>query len=394
MADKPYTVVTKQNYGNRMMGSIKGVIIGLVLFLAAFPVLWLNEGYAVRVYKGLEEGAGSVVQADLTTLTPEMEGQLIHGIGTTMTPEVMVDSDFGINLNAIHLVRQVEMYQWRENATSETVEKVGGTKETITTYTYEPVWSSSLIQSSSFKDPDARTKHANPVQMPFQGQTWTAQQVMVGAYALSPGLIRQISANQAIDYTNPEIADIPESIKEKAEVSNNQIYIGTPGNPQIGDLKISHRAALPGQVSVLGRVFSGQIGPYRTKQNTTIEILRPGMHTAEDMIEAARASNVFRTWLFRALGFLLFFIGLNTIFKPLATAGVVLPFLGRLLSSGLGLVAGLISIILTFLVIAIAWIFYRPLLAIILLLLAGAFTYFLIMRKKKSNQQETTTETV
>lgn len=394
MADKPYTVVTKQNYGNRMMGSIKGVIFGLVLFLAAFPVLWLNEGYAVRVYKGLEEGAGSVVQADLTALAPELEGQLVHGIGNTVTPETMVDSAFGISLNAIHLVRQVEMYQWKENATTETVEKVGGTQETITTYTYEPVWSASLIQSSSFKDPAARTKHANPTQMPFQGEAWTAQQVMVGAYSLSPGLIGQISANQVLDYTNSEIADIPESIKEEAEISTNQIYIGTPGNPQIGDLKISHRVALPGQVSVLGRVFSGQIGPYRTKQNTTIEILRPGMHTAEDMIEAARAANVFRTWMFRALGFLLFFIGLNTIFKPLATVGVVLPILGRLLSSGLGLVAGLLSLILTFVVIAIAWLFYRPLLAIILLVLAGAFTYFLIMRRKKLNQQEVTTETV
>jgi hypothetical protein len=392
MAKKPYTEVTSQHYGNRLMGSIKGVVVGLILFLAAFPVLWINEGYAVRVYKGLEEGAGSVVEADLTTLTPEMEGQLVHGIGETDTPEILVDSELGISLNAIHLVRKAEMYQWKEIVTTEKVEKVGGTEETITTYTYEPVWSSSLIQSSSFKDPDARTNHANPTQMPYQGQSWIAQQVMLGKYTLSPGLIGQISANQAIDYTNPEIAAIPDSIKEKAEVSANQIYIGSPGNPQIGDIRISHQAALPGQVSVLGKVMNGQIGPFRTKQNTTIEILRSGMHSAADMIEEAKAANVLRTWIFRVLGFFLFYIGLNTILKPFATVGVVLPFLGRLLSSGLGLIAGLISLILTFVVIAIAWIFYRPVLAIVLLVLAAALSYFLIMRKKKINQQTTAAE--
>lgn len=387
MANKPYTEVTSQNYGSRLMGSIKGVLVGLVLFLAAFPVLWTNEGYAVRVAKGLEEGAGSVVQMDLTMFSPDMEGNFIHGIGETGTPETLVDSEIGITLNAIHLVRKVEMYQWKENSTTETVEKVGGTKETITTYTYEPVWSSSLIQSSSFKDPNARTRHANPAQMPYQEQSWTAQQVMIGAYSLSPGLIRQISANQAVDYTNSDIANIPDSIKSEADISTNQIYIGTPGSPQIGDVRISHQVAMPGQVSVLGKIFNGQIGPYRTSQNTTIEILKPGIHSAEDMIESAKTANVIRTWLIRFLGFFLFFIGINTILKPVATVGVVLPFLGRLLSSGLGLVAGLISLILTFIVIAIAWIFYRPLLAIVLLVLAGALIYFMYIRKKKMDQQ-------
>ncbi|MBM4235029.1 MAG: hypothetical protein FJ152_00975 [Firmicutes bacterium] len=392
MANQPYKVVTKQNYGNRMMGSIKGVLIGLILFIAAFPVLWINEGYAVRVYKGLEEGAGSVVAADLNSLAPEMEGQFVHGIGETSTPEILVDSELGVSIGAIHLVRQVEMYQWKEIATTETVEKVGGTEETTTTYTYEPVWSSSLIQSSSFKDPEARTRNANPAQMPYQGQSWSVQLVMIGAYTLSPGLIGQISANQPIDYTNPDLANIPEPILEKAAISKNQIYIGNPGTPQIGDVRISHQYAVPGQVSVLGRVMNGQIGPFRTEQNTTIEILRPGMHSAEEMIEAAKAANVLRTWIFRVLGFFLFFIGLNTILKPLATVGVVLPFLGRLLSSGIGLIAGLIAIILTFVVIAIAWIFYRPLLAIALLVLAGVFTYFLIVRKKKMNQQAAAVE--
>lgn len=43
-----YTEQSKTGLGGRFLQSIKGVLVGLLLFVAAFPVLWLNEGYAVR----------------------------------------------------------------------------------------------------------------------------------------------------------------------------------------------------------------------------------------------------------------------------------------------------------------------------------------------------------
>ena len=56
-----FTEVTSQGLGSRLMESIKGVLVGLVMFIAAFPVLWINEGCAVKTAKGLEEGLSAVI---------------------------------------------------------------------------------------------------------------------------------------------------------------------------------------------------------------------------------------------------------------------------------------------------------------------------------------------
>src|SRR5436190_1615354 len=53
-----YTVTSSESWFGRIMSSIKSVLVGLVLFLAAFPLLFWNEGNAVRTAKSLEEGGG------------------------------------------------------------------------------------------------------------------------------------------------------------------------------------------------------------------------------------------------------------------------------------------------------------------------------------------------
>ena len=37
--------VSHRSFDDNLLESIKGVLVGLVLFFAAFPVLWWNEGY-------------------------------------------------------------------------------------------------------------------------------------------------------------------------------------------------------------------------------------------------------------------------------------------------------------------------------------------------------------
>jgi hypothetical protein len=49
-----YSESTTESWGSRLMGSIKGVAFGLLLFFAAFFVLWWNEGRSVETYKSLQ----------------------------------------------------------------------------------------------------------------------------------------------------------------------------------------------------------------------------------------------------------------------------------------------------------------------------------------------------
>ena len=43
MADS-FTVTSSESWFGRIIGSIKSVLVGLVLFVAAFPLLFWNEG--------------------------------------------------------------------------------------------------------------------------------------------------------------------------------------------------------------------------------------------------------------------------------------------------------------------------------------------------------------
>src|SRR5208337_768512 len=125
-----YTESTSQSWGSRLMESIKGVLVGLVLFIAAFPVLWMNEGCAVKNAKGLDEGEKKVmsVKADAVVDTAN-NGKLIHLSGMATTDELQTDKNFGISQKGIKLIRKVEMYQWKEESHSEKKKKIGGSEE-------------------------------------------------------------------------------------------------------------------------------------------------------------------------------------------------------------------------------------------------------------------------
>ena len=54
MSQDRFTEVTSQSWLSRIGGAIKGVLMGFVLFILAFPLLFWNEGRAVTTYKTLK----------------------------------------------------------------------------------------------------------------------------------------------------------------------------------------------------------------------------------------------------------------------------------------------------------------------------------------------------
>ena len=51
-----FSSVSTDSWFSRIGKSISGVLIGIVLFLVAFPLLWWNEGRAVKTANGLKQG--------------------------------------------------------------------------------------------------------------------------------------------------------------------------------------------------------------------------------------------------------------------------------------------------------------------------------------------------
>ena len=165
-----FTETTTKSWGSRLGDSIKGVLIGFALVAGACAFLFWNEGRAVQTQKSLTEGAGLVVDVDPARIDPANDGKLIHVSGELKAATPLTDAEFGVTAAGIRLARDVEMYQWKEEKKTETKKNLGGSEETVTTYSYVQAWSDSRIDSSDFKEPSG---HTNP-QMRYRGTTIVA----------------------------------------------------------------------------------------------------------------------------------------------------------------------------------------------------------------------------
>ncbi len=87
-------------------------------------------------------------------------------------------------------------------------------------------------------------------------------------------------------------------------------------------------------------------------------------------------------WIFRILGIVLVISGLKGIFGFLETILKVVPFIAGIFGWGVGLICTVIGIAWSLIVIAIAWLFYRPLLGIALLVLAGFLVWVFAFKGK------------
>lgn len=369
MADDSYTEVTSQGWGSRIMESIKGVLVGGLFFVGSFPLLFWNEGRAVKTARSLEEGAGAVMSVPADRVDPGNQGKLLHVSGEAATSETLSDTQFGVSAPAIRLERVVEMYQWKEDEKSETKNKIGGGTETVKTYTYRKTWSEDLIDSDRFKQGDS---HSNPAAKPFESSSWTARTVTLGAYRLSEGQVGRLDKKEPVSLDGVKVpAPVAEKAKPVAE--KDQLYVSRdPASPAIGDARITFKAVRPATVSVVARQVGDSFEPYLAKAGGSVDLLEYGQKSADAMFQAAQAANTTLTWILRGGGFLLMFLGLVMVFKPIAVFGDVIPIVGTLLGAGLAVFAGAVAAALSLVTIAISWLVYRPLIGILLLLLAGA----------------------
>ena len=387
MSNDSVRTVTNQSWFSRIKESFVGILIGLLLFLAAFPVLFLNEGRALKTAKGLEEGARSVVSVEADVIDKTMDKKLVHVTGEATTVEELDDSAFNVIINAVALRRTAEMYQWEESKKSETKDKLGGGQETVTTYSYQKSWSKTPINSESFQE---RQGHTNPATMPFTERIERASLVTLGAYRLPPSLILKMDDFQSLFVTQAMYEKLPVLIQSKNSVDNGFLYIGeNPQSPQIGDTRISFQIVKPGPVNVVARQIGNSFEPYTTKTNTVIAFLYNGTHSAENMFQNEISANATLTWILRGLGAFLMFFGLMLIFRPIAVMASVVPFIGKVFGFGTTLIAGAIAIPLSLTTIAIGWIAYRPVIGILLLVVAAAIVAGTIALLRSRAQKKT-----
>lgn len=360
MSDDRYVETTSKSWFGRIGNAFSGILFGLGLLVVGVVLLFWNEGRTVERRKALNEGAAIVKSISPQRVDPANEGALVHLTGDAVTEETLVDGDFGVQASAIRMRRKVEMFQWREEQETRTEKKLGGGETQTVTYTYSKTWSSSPIDSSRFKKPQG---HENPAAPAYGSTSYAARNVKIGAFTLPPSLVGEMDAWRPLPLQAVP-ANLPAHLARQARLAGGGLYIGTsPNAPEIGDLRISFAIVPPSQVSLFAGQRGDSFAPYATRSGGQLERLDMGALSAEQMFAQTQRENTMLMWLLRGVGLLLLVIGFNLILRPISVFMDVVPFLGNLAGKGLFLVALLLALIVGLVVVAVAWLFYRPLFA-------------------------------
>jgi hypothetical protein len=376
-----FTETSTTSWFGRLKNALIGTVIGLILFIAGFPILWWNEGRAKRQGDAIAEVAANVVSVPSDAVNPANNGKPVFTFGRATTDETLADPTFPVSAVALQLVRDVEMYQWKENTKTESRDKLGGGTERITTYSYEKVWSSTHYDSSGFKEEG----HRNPPAFPLESWSDRAEAAHLGAFAMSGAVIAQMTRTEPVSLDQASYDAMPFEARSQYKLNSGGLYMGAnPAAPTVGDVRIAWRAVSPADVSVLGLQSGGVLDTYVAKSGGTFLELQYGQASPEGLVAAAQSKEKFLRWALRVAGFLAMFIGLRMMFGIVSAVAYVVPFLGRIADFGLGVVAFLIALPCTLMTIAVAWIAVRPLIGIPLALVAVGAIVFLVMGLAKA----------
>jgi hypothetical protein len=371
--------VSEQGWFSRIFESIKSVLVGAFMFLIAIPLLWWNEGRAVQTYKSLSEGAGAVVSVPADKVDASKEGKLIHLTGKVQSTETLADPLFGISTTGVRLERHVEVYQWVEEKSEKKRKKLGGGEETVTTYDYKKDWAQKLSDSSKFKEP---VGHTNPRTAVAADETWRARAVNVGAFKLSDSLIDRVPGEEKFAVTQSMLSN--KGLGATAKIDNGGLYMGrSAASPEIGDVRIRYERVPAGSdVSIIAAQRASALAPYQTRAGDALELVQAGTKTSGEMFKQAESTNATMTWILRFVFFIVMAVGIFTVFRPLAVVADVVPIFGDILRGGLGFVSVAIATPITFFTIALAWVFYRPVVGVGLLVV-GVGVFFLVRQLAK-----------
>lgn len=160
--------------------------------------------------------------------------------------------------------------------------------------------------------------------------------------------------------------------------------------PAIGDMKVSYEAVYARDVSIIARLERDELVPYVATNGYDVEMLSNGRVGPMRMFEQAHNSNNFRTWLLRGVGFVMTFMGMRMAISFVDTLAGGVPLFGSLLGGLVGLALNVVvffaAVSVTFIVVGLAWVYYRPFIGITMVVGGAAMAFFSYSKLKKNQQ--------
>ncbi len=355
-------------YFERIKNSIFGVFFGILLFMASFILLFMNEG---RV--DLSKVAKKSVEVPPTGVPTVNIGDFVSVTGNLTSPEKLGDRPYLMEGDFIALLRNTEMFAWVEKSETETKTNAGGSETRTTTYSYTKQWRSSPPNSSSFEQP---TGHENPTKT-IEEAKFAVTTANVGDFKLDLNSLSYSTSN-TVNLSSQNVA--PEY---QSQQSGNFIFQGkgTLQAPEIGDMRISYRS-LPSniQATVFGEFAAPQnLVPHDIRGLSVNRLLKG---TREQAIASLASSHKTMTWILRGVGFGMMWIGLTMMVEPLSVVLDFIPFIGGLSRNASGFVAFILAAILSSITILVSIVVHSPIMIFLALGLSGFAAYRWTKRRK------------
>lgn len=355
-------VRSSQNWFQRIFGGFVATLIGVVLVVGAGILLFWNEGRSAATIAALDEGARIVISAPASQPDAANEGKLVHVAGAAQFGDPARDADFGFDAAGLRLERAVEMYQWKEESHSDTQKKLGGGEETVTHYTYSKEWSDRRINSDTFHSADG---HRNPPAPAVASHAFYARQVKLAGYGIGDNVLALIPASDSFAVPDAALARARAVLGARASIASGGVYAGAnPDEPRVGDVRVTWKLLPPGDVSVVGRQSQGAVTTFLTHNGQELLLAEPGIVEADVMFKHGQEENRVLTWILRAVGAVLMLVGFAMSLSLLSILADVIPLFGNIVGAGTFLVALLCTVVLAPLIVAVAWVVYRPLVAL------------------------------
>ncbi|MCQ2256710.1 MAG: TMEM43 family protein [Bacteroidaceae bacterium] len=292
------------------------VIIGTICIAAGVAMFVFGEINNNNANNLLKDAKANIIHIDnIDNVNPANEQKLVHINGLATTDEILSDNIFGIDVNALCFVRDVQYYQWVEKKDTWQEKDNKGNQKTVYDYSHKTVWVSEPVNSGEFHESFG---HQNYCYMKIPNEKQRAKNVCVGAYHLNDRLLEGMDSLEAVNfhYDDQYANVIKEQIKRyfgekvNVEVSTGKIFMGTGTSkrPHVGDMKITFTSTLPSEVSIIAKQSGNTFVPYYASGDSIFHISR-GIKSQTQIIENIEKENNTALWCSRIIGIVLVVIG-------------------------------------------------------------------------------------
>mmetsp|Transcript_32506 Transcript_32506/g.62732 ORF Transcript_32506/g.62732 Transcript_32506/m.62732 type:complete len:348 (-) Transcript_32506:34-1077(-) len=334
----------------------------------SFLILWFNEANYVAAQKALGNAGKKAKYVDSASpVEAEKDDELIWLRGRTAGEgPTLTDKHFRVTApeDALKLKRVVEMYQWKETKHIDKREIPMGNNQTrvekTERFSYSKVWSSSVIRSDNFKD---RT-HRNPPEIKVgSGEVISKPNLRVGSYKLGPGFAKRITPTSEISRKYFQYYGDP--------------YPTTPADFKIGDTRVTHTIARAKEVTILARQGAGgELSEWVDKSTgRSVYAFQHGRKSLDEILASQLSTEGWLCVFLRLLGFVLMWMGISMTWEPLVAIVSPIPILAPLIDFARNVGTGLAAAVLSTMTIMVAWLYYRPLVAVTVIAACSAMIY-------------------